>query len=293
MEHGAIGRCLREQAPVIVADTAADHDYDKTPETLDVRSELVVPLWVDGALWGAINLEELVPGAFDEDDVRLLVTVADQVGAALRSARLYERLERAYLGTAEALAAALEAKDAYTADHARSIVDLAEHVGRLLGVEGGALRDLRFAAALHDIGKLAIPEAILNKPGPLEPHERKEMERHTIVGEQILAPVEFLADVAVIVRHEHERWDGGGYPDGLAGEAIPLASRIILACDAYHAMVSDRPYRTALSHPAAVEQLLAGAGTQFDARVIQALVHVLGRQAGAAGGAPRPALLAG
>ena len=158
-------------------------------------------------------------------------------------------------------------------------------------MEGDALRDLRFAAALHDIGKLAIPEAILNKPGPLDERERAEMERHTIVGEQILAPVEFLADVAAIVRHEHERWDGKGYPDGLAGEAIPLASRIILACDAYHAMISDRPYRAALSHRDAVEQLLAGAGSQFDARVVEALVHVLGDRP-AAGPAPGTALLA-
>jgi diguanylate cyclase (GGDEF)-like protein/PAS domain S-box-containing protein len=287
--HGVIGRCLREQRPMLVGDTNLDRDYEATQETPDVCSELVVPLWVDGEVWGAINVEEMGTHAFDEDDVRLLVTVADQVGAALRSARLYERLERAYLGTAEALAAALEAKDAYTADHARSIVDLAEHVGRRLGLEGAALRDLRFAAALHDIGKLAVPEAILNKPGPLDPEERAVMERHTIVGEQILAPVEFLADVASIVRHEHERWDGAGYPDRLAGDAIPLASRIILACDAYHAMTSDRPYRRALGAEAAVAELLAGAGTQFDPRVVRTLVAELRGDEPAVAGETAPA----
>ena len=286
-QHGVIGRCLREQRPMLVGDASLDQDYAATPETPDVRSELVVPLWVDGELWGAINVEEMGTHAFDEDDVRLLVTVADQVGAALRSARLYQRLERAYLGTAEALAAALAAKDAYTADHARSIVDLAAHVGRRLGVEGTALRDLRFAAALHDIGKLAVPEAILNKPGPLDDEERAVMERHTIVGEQILAPVEFLADVATIVRHEHERWDGTGYPDRLAGEAIPLASRVILACDAYHAMTSDRPYRLALTADAALAELHAGAGSQFDGRVVEALVAELAASAPVPGGAAR------
>ena len=115
-------------------------------------------------------------------------TVADQVGAALRSASLYEQLERAYLGTAEALVAALEAKDAYTAEHARSIVEQAEAVGRRLGLDDAPLRDLRFAAVFHDIGKIAVPEAILTKPGPLTAEERAIMERHTIVGEQILAP---------------------------------------------------------------------------------------------------------
>jgi HD-GYP domain-containing protein (c-di-GMP phosphodiesterase class II) len=138
---------------------------------------------------------------------------------------------------------------------------------------------LRFAAALHDIGKLSVPESILCKPGPLTAEERAVMERHTIVGEQILAPIEFLAGVRLLVRHEHERWDGGGYPDGLAGEAIPLGSRIILACDALHAMTSDRPYRRALSHDAALEELRSHAGTQFDPRVVGALLAVLAETA--------------
>ena len=137
---------------------------------------------------------------------------ADQVGSAMRSAVLYERLERAYLGTAEALAAALAAKDAYTADHARSIAGQAEAVGRRLGMDEPARRDLRLGAVFHDIGKIAVPEAILNKPGPLDPEERAVIERHTLVGERILAPVEFLAGVCRLVRHEHERWDGGGCP---------------------------------------------------------------------------------
>jgi HD-GYP domain-containing protein (c-di-GMP phosphodiesterase class II) len=231
-----------------------------------------VPLWSGDMLWGALNLEELEAGAFDEDDLRLVETVADQLGAALRSASLYEQLERAYLGTAHALVAALEAKDAYTADHALSIVENAEAIGRRLGLDEAALRDLRFAAAFHDIGKIAVPEAILSKPGPLTPEERAIMEHHTVIGEQILKPVEFLAGARVLVRHEHERWDGAGYPDGLAGEQIPLGSRIILACDALHAMTSDRPYRRALSHETAVEELRRNAGTQFDPQVVEALL---------------------
>lgn len=274
-DQGLIGRCLRVQRPVLVGDATLEPEYRPTPETADVRSELVVPLWVGEELWGAINLEEIEPDAFGEDDVRLVETVADQVGAALRSASLYEQLERAYLGTAQALVAALEAKDAYTAEHARSIVERAEQVGRLLGLDDAALRDLRFAAVFHDIGKISVPEAILCKPGPLTPEEREIMERHTIVGEQILAPVEFLAGVRAVVRHEHERWDGAGYPDKLAGEAIPLGSRIILACDALHAMTSDRPYRSALSHEDAVAELRRHAGTQFDPRVVEALLAVL------------------
>ena len=156
-----------------------------------------------------------------------------------------------------------------------SIADQAEAVGRALGMDEPALQDLRLAAVFHDIGKIAVPESILNKPGPLTPGERAIMERHTVVGEQILAPVEFLAGVRPLVRHEHERWDGAGYPDGLAGEAIPLGSRIILACDALHAMTSDRPYRDALPVGEAMAELRRHAGTQFDPCVVDALLRVL------------------
>jgi diguanylate cyclase (GGDEF)-like protein len=273
---GVIGRCLRERHVIVVADTREDPDFVENEDIDPIPlSELCAPVWVGDELWGAINVEEVAARAFDEDDARLLQTVADQLGSALRSALLYEQLDRAYLGTAEALATALEAKDSYTAQHAHSIVKWAEAVGRDLGMDEAQLRDLRYGAVFHDIGKIAIPEAILNKQGPLNDAEREIMQRHTIVGEQILAPVEFLAGVRPIVRHEHERWDGEGYPDGLSGEDIPLGARIVLVCDAFHAMTSDRPYRMAMSHADARAELIAGAGTQFDPRIVDAFVAVL------------------
>jgi len=277
---GVIGRCLRERRPVIVNDVRREADYNVTPETAEVRAELVVPLWVGGELWGVVNVEETSPDAFDEDDARLVQTVADQTGSALRSATLYERLEAAYVGTAEALAAALEAKDSYTASHSRAVVDRALGVGRRLGLDAEELRTLRLAAIFHDIGKIAVTESILNKRGPLIPEERREIERHTEVGERILSSVDFLADVLPLMRHEHERWDGLGYPDGLAGEDIPLGSRIILACDAYDAMTTDRPYRAAMSDEQARAELLRNAGAQFDERVVAALMQVLGAEHG-------------
>jgi HD-GYP domain-containing protein (c-di-GMP phosphodiesterase class II) len=231
---------------------------------------------VDGRPWGAISVQSDQPEAFDEEDARLLRAVADQLGAALRSATLYEQLERAYLGTAEALSTALEAKDSYTASHSRSLVQRAEAVGRRLGMPEDGLRSLRYAAVFHDIGKLAVPEAILNKPEPLTEEERAIVERHTVVGEQILAPVEFLADVLPLVRGAHERWDGSGYPDGLAGEEIPLGARIVFACDTYDAMTTHRPYRAALPEAEARAELRRVAGTQLDPRVVDALLAVLG-----------------
>ena len=134
---------------------------------------------------------------------------------------------------------------------------------------------LRYAAAFHDIGKIAIPREILNKPGPLDPDERREIEQHTVIGERILEPIDFLAPVRPLVRSAHERWDGGGYPDGLAGEKIPLGARILFACDAYDAMTTDRTYRSAMAADEALAEMRACAGTQFDPTVVEALAGVL------------------
>jgi diguanylate cyclase (GGDEF)-like protein len=272
---GIVGRAIRTEQTVMVNDVYADTGYQPTAFTAEVLSELTVPLMVGGRIWGAINLEESRRDAFDGDDCRLVEMVADMASCALQSAELYGQLESAYLGTAEALIAALEARDSYTAKHAESIVGWAEEVGRRLGMDDAALRDLRYGAAFHDIGKIAMPEAILNKPGPLTEEEFRVMQRHPVAGEQILAPVEFLAGVRPIVRHEHERWDGGGYPDGLAGEAIPLGARIVFVCDAFHAMTSDRPYRRAMPPSEAVAELRRGAGSQFDPRVVEVFLDVL------------------
>jgi hypothetical protein len=272
---GLMGRALREREVVMVGDVGNEPDYRLTPETGDTRSELCAPLWVVDHPWGGIDLHDPRRDAFDEDDARVVRLVAGQVSAALRAAELYEQLEHAYLGTAEALGAALEAKDSYTASHSRSLVANTDAVGRVLGLDDQARRNLRFGAAFHDIGKLAIPEAILNKSGPLLPSERLKIEQHTVIGDQILAPIEFLADVRPLVRHGHERWDGSGYPDRLAGEDIPLGARIIFACDALDAMTTDRPYRAALGLDAACAELRRCAGSQFDPAVVAALLELL------------------
>ena len=146
-----------------------------------------------------------------------------------------------------------------------------------------ALRDLRYGAIFHDIGKIAIPDAILNKPGPLTPAEFEVIKRHPIVGEQILAPVPFLDQVRRVVRHDHERWDGTGYPDGLKGRQIPIGARIVLAVDAFHAMISDRSYRKGMSEESARIELRTNAGSQFDPDVVDAFLRVLDRRGGRLG----------
>jgi putative nucleotidyltransferase with HDIG domain len=177
------------------------------------------------------------------------------------------------LGTAQLLADIVEADDAYTAEHSRHVVELSLQVADVLGLGAATRRRVELGALLHDVGKLAIPDAILSKPGRLTETEWTIMKQHTIVGSRMLAAAGAeLAEIAPIVRASHERFDGRGYPDGLAGAEIPIESRIVACCDAFSAMTTDRPYRKAMSVADAVAELRGGAGTQFDANVVDALV---------------------
>jgi diguanylate cyclase (GGDEF)-like protein len=233
----------------------------------------IAPLVLDGRE-GCV-IASLPEGDFGERELRLLGGLAHQAKLAIANASNYEGLERSFVSTVEALANALEANDEYTSKHARWITDLALRVGGELGLAECALKRLELGALLHDIGKIGIPSDILSKPGRLTAEERAIMETHPELGERILAPIDRLQEVGAIVRHCHERWDGRGYPDGLREESIPLESRIIFVCDAYHAMTTDRPYRRRLSRPEAVRRLREGAGTQFDATVVEVALNVL------------------
>src|SRR2546421_6005523 len=203
------------------------------------------------------------------------------IPAQVRQALLreYERRrkeqEQSYVATIGALAAALDAKDRYTEAHSRETAELAVNVGRRLGLAGEQLRLLEYGALLHDIGKIGIPGYILQKPGPLTPEEFAIMREHPVIGERILASVQFLAPLGPIVRAEHERWNGTGYPDGLKGEEIPIESRIIHACDAFHAMASDRAYRQALPLADIVAEFRRGSGQQFDPRVVDVMLQLV------------------
>jgi HD-GYP domain-containing protein (c-di-GMP phosphodiesterase class II) len=185
-------------------------------------------------------------------------------------------LHRAYRGTVMLLSDVIEFDDDYTAQHSRSVVEFANSVADELGVEATDRQELEFAAMLHDIGKISIPKDILNKPSALTDEEFELMKQHTIEGQFMLDRIGgLLGRVGEMVRSCHERWDGRGYPDGLSGEQIPFAARIVFACDAYHAMTSDRVYRAAMSKEAAIEELTANAGTQFDPVVVAALTKVV------------------
>ena len=209
-------------------------------------------------------------------DERMLLGIADQALLAIDNRALVDELETAFLATMQSLANALETKDEYTGDHAQALVWMAEEVGRRLELGDIDLRDVGVAAALHDVGKIGIPASILEKPGPLTDDEWVVMRTHPQLGARILEPVPALAGARSIVLACHEHWDGSGYPHGLAGENIPLGARIILACDAFHAMTSDRVYRQAMPVEAAIDELRLCAGRHFEPRIVDVLVEVVG-----------------
>jgi HD-GYP domain-containing protein (c-di-GMP phosphodiesterase class II) len=185
-------------------------------------------------------------------------------------------LNRAYRGTVMLLADVVEFEDGYTGSHSRSVVELVHAVIDRMGISQEDRQEMEFAALLHDVGKISIPKTILHKPARLTDEEFELIKTHTIEGQSMLDRVGgLLGRVGEIVRSCHERWDGRGYPDGLAGEAIPLAARIVFACDAYNAMTTNRPYRDAVSKEAAVQELSANSGTQFDPTVVDALIEVV------------------
>lgn len=272
---GVNGRAARSGLTQLVADTRTDPDYIARDPSTDPRAELSVPVLVDGSVWGVINIEATEPGSLTEPDAVLVEAIAASFGAALHRARLIADLENAFTTVLATLTSAVEAKDDYTAAHGEDVAELAEQVALGMALSAAQARDVRYAAMLHDIGKIAVPSEILLKPGPLTDEEWVTMRSHTTIGGELVARIHAFAHLAPAVRGSHERWDGAGYPDGLAGAEIPLAARIIAACDTFDAIVTDRPYRPARAPEEAMAELHRVAGTQLDPAVVDAVAAQL------------------
>lgn len=242
------------------------------------RTMCLVPLQTSGRVLGLLILGEdrnRERETFTSEKLRLASSIADQAVSALRRAELFAELENAYLQAVTALAKAVDAKDTYTANHGKKLGIMAVAVGRRMGLIGDDLEDLRLGAILHDVGKIGIPDAILQKSLPLDEQEWEKIRMHPVIGEQILEPIPRLSQVARIVRHHHERFDGGGYPDGIAGNQIPIGARILSVVDSYSAIVDLRAYSMSRSHAEAVRELELCAGTQFDPVIVDIFIDVL------------------
>jgi HD-GYP domain-containing protein (c-di-GMP phosphodiesterase class II) len=256
----------------------------------DLALPLVAWTWLVDALLSTVGLLAALAARDEPFGALLVLPVVSllSIFSRERSARIDQSLElsRAYRGTTLLLSDVLDDDDAYTAFHSRGVVQLSIAVADRLELDERQKRNVEFGALLHDIGKIAIPKEILNKPGKLSPDEWDVMETHTIEGQRMLDQVGgVLGEVGQIVRSSHERWDGKGYPDGLVGDAIPLEASIVSVCDAFNAMTTDRPYRRALSLDTAVEELHANSGSQFCPRVVAALVELI-EEDGALVGSP-------
>jgi len=221
-----------------------------------------------------------------DEDVQAIRSLANQVAVALENAELKRKEEKTYVETVAALAAAVEARDKYTRGHSRRVTDFSVAIAQGMGKPAWFVKDLESAALLHDIGKIGFPDEILRNTGPVPPDGVPMIRNHPIMGENILKPVGSLGRLCAIVRHHHERFDGTGYPDGLKGEEIPLASRMISVADSYDAMISGRRYMPNRETAEAVAELVRCSGTQFDPACVDVFLGYLGNGSGA--GVPHP-----
>ena len=274
-DEGLVGRVMATGRPRLVADHQRLWGPVENQESNGARATALVPIRSEDRVRGVFMAASTDPARrFYRQDFNLLAELADLAAASLEHGESRSRFNATVAARVDALALALEARDGYTAEHSAEVVELARRVGQRLGLEPTALIELEFGARLHDIGKLRVPDHLLRKEAPLTEAEWEIMRSHPAWGSEMLAAIPGLQVVATIVRFHHERWDGEGYPEGLCGERIPLASRIIAASDAYRAMASGRPYRRALTRDEMLAELVGGAGTQFDPTVVTAIVEL-------------------
>ena len=241
------------------------------------RSAIHVPMRIRGKIVGVLSVQSYRPSAYDAEDVAILQSFANLIASSFENAEHHARLRELYLASVKALAAAVDARDPYTRSHSARVSALSRIIAVEMKLTPDEIRRVQLSALLHDIGKIGIPDAILNKPSALTPEEWVIMKTHSPLGASILQAVEPLRELVPIVRAHHERYDGGGYPDGLAGDAVPLAAYIVSAADAYEVIVSKRSYKTAKSIDFAVTELRRCSGTQFHPDVVDAFIRVIER----------------
>jgi len=271
-------------AAQLAGDMVASWARERLAAGLPLREQMGEALWVYAVDVAFAPVGFLVALAAEERTWALALMVPLfgllQLFATERRNRMEQLVElsNAYRGTAMVLGDVVESDDAYTGEHCRGVVELALAVADEIGVDRSTRQRVEFGALLHDVGKVAVPKEIINKSGPLDPHEWEVIKTHTVEGQRMLDTVGgLMRRVGTIVRAHHERWDGSGYPDGLAGEDIPLESRIVSACDTWNAMTTDRSYRLALPVATAVAELRRVAGSQLDPDVVRALLRVIAR----------------
>ena len=266
----------QEKRPLIINRSGDSSEGTQDPGDLTYRSLLCVPLRYKNRNQGCVLvLNKINEQPFVQDDATMLEHVASQIAIAAENTRLAKDAERSYVETIAALAVAVEERDAYTSGHLERVAGFSVRIAETMKMDPKAIQTLRDAAFLHDVGKIAIEDSILLKPGKLTPEERKIMETHAEKGEKIIAPLRSFQDLREIVRHHQEWYDGSGYPDGVKGEQISLSARILTVADVYDALTTTRPYRKAFSQEEALKIMSAESGTHFDPQVFKIFLELI------------------
>jgi len=274
---GIAGWVVRKGGSMIIDDLSKDTRFNTEVDRstgYESRNMIAVPVASKEKIIGVLQAINKKNGSFTESDLEMLETLAHQVGTAIENALLYQEQHETFLGVTMAFVDALEKRDDYTGGHTRRVHEYSMAIAEHLGLPEKLHEELHLCAILHDIGKIGVSDQVLQKPGKLEPEEFAEMRRHPSIGSEILEHVKSLRAMIGGVRHHHEKFDGNGYPDNKRGEEIPLIARIIAVADTFDAMTSTRPYRTALNHEKALNELIACSGTQFDPAVVNAFLEV-------------------
>ncbi len=258
----------------LTSDAAADSRFKNGASIISggIRSVICVPLLAQENVLGVLYADtRSASDAFTEADLELMAAIGNQAGIAIHRARLLSELENLFFGSIRTLVAAIDAKDQYTHGHSERVTTFALKLAKEMGLEGEEREEIQLAGLLHDVGKIGVPESVLNKPGDLNDDEWNAVKKHPDHGAAIISNISArnIDRIAAAVRHHHERWDGSGYPDGLRMEEAPLASRILAVADSFDAMTSDRPYRKGFSGEQASEVVSECAGTQFDPNIAQ------------------------
>jgi HD-GYP domain-containing protein (c-di-GMP phosphodiesterase class II) len=276
--EGVSGWALQHGRTTTSQNALKDGRYDAIQEMtkgLNQRASAAAPIILDGVILGALRIGYEEERDFSTLELATLERLANQAAVAIMNTRQRQALRELALETATVLTDVIEARDPYTGQHSARLVVYSRLIAEALSLGSEEIRTLSLGAAMHDVGKIAVPDSILLKPGKLTPEEYDKMKQHSTAGGAICSRVPFLQTVYPIVYHHHERFDGLGYPDGLAGESIPLGARIVAIADAYDAMTSDRVYRRALPSSRVEAILRNGAGTQWDPKLIQAFFDVV------------------
>jgi putative nucleotidyltransferase with HDIG domain len=282
---GVTGYAVKMGQPISIHNSN-DEQLDVEGIKSGARSIVSVPLVARNYMGPAQASSEQVLGAItllgnsedsfaNADDMHLLRSLASLVAEAVSNANMEERQRTTFLMTLETLAKSLEARDVYTRGHSQRVCDVSMMIGERLGLTNEALEELRVGTILHDIGKIGVPDSILNKPGRLSDEEFQIMKSHPVIGYEICSPLGLSEGVLMIIRNHHEKLDGTGYPDGLKGGELPLSLRIVCVADAFDAMSSRRPYRDVMAMSRVLAELSAGAGVQFDPVVVEMLKEIL------------------